>query len=445
MADLFSGVDSLPSQRKAETSAEEEIKHEARERLTSEGWEPNRRKTGELIPNRYIVTLKEKPGIKDPAGGPSKVESLLSQFSIDPRNKPDTMIFKHAISGFAATLTDAQKRALEKDPSVEAVEQDRVVSRPNVKRSIMPQVGPRKELPTGVERIEGHLSPTANAPGGVDATIAIIDTGINERHPDLNVVHSKSFVPNHPSADDDDGHGSVVAAIAAARKDGHGTVGVAPGARLWNLKALDQDGNGSWSQIIAAVDYVTEHAKEIDVVNMSLSDTDPSVALDKAISRSVDAGVAYFVAAGNDARDAALETPSNHPRVLTISAISDGNGRGGGGADPTCEPDEKDDTFASFSNFGKNVRLAAPGVCIEAASKRQGDNVDTYEVMSGTSMAAPHGAGAGALIKAKNHKATPDSVYDTIIKNAKKQNDPVYGFSGDPDKYPEPLLNVRNF
>jgi subtilisin family serine protease len=397
-----------------------------------------------VIPNRYIITMKDRPGVA--AGAPAdqgQIENLVSNLRFDPRSRSDTIVFRHAISGFAATLSPAEKRLIESDPNVLAVEQDRVVSRQPVKRSLM-AAGPRKELQTGVERVEGHLSPTANAPGGVDATIAIIDTGINLRHPDLNVVRQKSFVPGVATAEDDDGHGSHVAAIAAARKDGHGTVGVAPGARLWALKALDKDGNGSWSQIIAAIDYVTQHADKVDVVNMSLSDTEQSKALDRAISRSVDAGVTYVVAAGNDARDAKLEAPSNHPRVLTVSAISDGNGKGGGGANPACEPDEVDDAFATFSNYGKNVRLAAPGVCIEAASKRQGNDVDTYESMSGTSMAAPHAAGGAALIKAKNRSASPDQVIDKLISEAKQQSDPLYGFTGDTDGYSEPLLNVKN-
>lgn len=400
-------------------------------------------KSGDAIPGRYIVTLKEKPGVLPANGGPSKLDTLVSLLKLDPRNQPGAVIFKHAINGFAANLTAAQKQMLENDPDVEFVEQDRVVSRPFVNRHFQ-AAAPAKELQTGVARIEGDLSRTANAAAAVDVDIAVIDTGINLKHPDLNVVKDVSFVPGVKSGDDDDGHGSHVAGIIAARKNGMGVVGVAPGARLWALKALDKDGNGSWSQIIAAVDFVTQNADKIEVVNMSLSDTEASKALDRAISRSVDAGVTYVVAAGNDARDASLETPSNHPRVLTVSAVTDGNGRGGGGADPACEPGEVDDNLASFSNFGKPVRLAAPGVCIESTSKRSGKNVNTYESMSGTSMAAPHAAGAAGLVKAANPSFRPDKVIDTLIKHGKSQSDRLYGFSGDTDGFPEPMLNVKD-
>lgn len=399
-------------------------------------------KAGDLIADRYIVALKEKPSIL----AEEKLENLLAGLRLDPRNQPDTIVYKHALNGFSAVLTASQKAALESDPDVAFIEQDRVVSRQPVTRSLLPQGRSGPELTNGIKRIEGEKSRTANLLGDVDVDIAVIDTGINLKHPDLNVVQDVSFVPGVQRGDDDDGHGSHVAGIIAARKDGRGVVGVAPGARLWALKALDKDGNGSWSQIIAAVDYVTKNADKIEVVNMSLGDNDKSKALDEAISRSVDAGVTYVVAAGNEGEDASKSIPANHPRVLTVSAVADGNGKGGGGAKMTCAEDisEIDDTLASWSNFGKDVRIAAPGVCIESASKRRGSNSDTYEVMSGTSMAAPFVAGAAGLVKAANPYYSPDRVMDALIKNAKPQNDPNWGFKGDKDKYAEPMLNVKN-
>lgn len=400
-------------------------------------------RAGDPVPDRFIVALKEKPG-QPSHGGTSKLDGILGQFRLDPRNQPDTVVYKHAINGFAARLTPAQKQALENDPDVAFVEQDRVVARNPVSRQLLPQGRRGPESTINIARIEGDKSPTANTAGGVDVDIAVIDTGINLRHPDLNVVKDKSFVPGVKTGDDDDGHGSHVAGIIGAKKNGMGVVGVAPGARLWALKALDKDGNGSWSQIIAAVDYVTENADKIEVVNMSLGDKDKSRALDEAISRSVDAGVTYVVAAGNEGEDSSQSIPANHPRVLTVSAVADGDGKGGGLGKMTCDEDkdEKDDSLATWSNFGRHVRIGAPGVCIESASKRVGSQVDTYEVMSGTSMASPHVAGAAGLVKASHKGYKPDQVIDTLLKNAKPQSDPLWGFSGDKDGYAEPMLNV---
>ena len=105
--------------------------------------------------------------------------------------------------------------------------------------------------------------------GAVDADIAILDTGIDLTHPDLNVYHEKTFVPGTSSADDDNGHGTHVAGITSAKDNSIGVVGIAPDARLWSIKVLDSNGAGSISDVIAGIDYVTAHSDEIDVVNLS--------------------------------------------------------------------------------------------------------------------------------------------------------------------------------
>ena len=117
-------------------------------------------------------------------------------------------------------------------------------------------------VPTGVNRVDGDLSSTksGNAFGSVNADIAIIDTGIDLDHPDLNVYAQKSLVSYTTSANDDNGHGTHVAGIAAAKDNTVGMVGVAPGARLWAVKVLDSSGSGSISTIIKGVDYVTNNA-----------------------------------------------------------------------------------------------------------------------------------------------------------------------------------------
>ncbi len=115
-----------------------------------------------------------------------------------------------------------------------------------------------------------------------------------------------------------------------------------------------------------------------------------------AICKAVAAGITFVVAAGNDSADAATFTPAAYDEVITVSALADFNGLPGGGAASTCRTDV-DDTFASFSNYGSDVDIIAPGVCIYSTSKLGG-----YDTMSGTSMASPHVAGGAALYTATN-------------------------------------------
>lgn len=288
------------------------------------------------------------------------------------------------------------------------------------------------------------MSVTAHIDGQddrVNADIAIIDSGTQATHPDLHVVHQVNFT-NESSPDDNNGHGTHVGGIAAALDHGSDAVGMAPGARLWSVKVLDTFGSGYMSDIIAGVDYVTAHADEIEVANMSLGCQCQSSALNAAISRSVAAGVVYVVAAGNSGRDTRRFSPANHPDVMTVSAIADFNGLPGGGAPATCRSD-KDDTLADFSNYGRDVDIAASGVCIFSTWKGS-----SYNTISGTSMASPHVAGAVALYLATHPKPTNAqgvaAVAQALIDAAWPQNG-ANGFTGDRDWYQEPVLNVESF
>lgn len=300
-----------------------------------------------------------------------------------------TFVYEHALKGFAAEFPAQALAALANDPQVAYVELDQVVY----------TLG---ELPTGVDRIEADKNSTAKIDASdqrVNVDIAILDTGIAS-HPDLNIAGGVNCTtggivrPKCKSGGyaDKNGHGTHVAGSAAALDNGSGVVGVAPGARLWAVKVLNDIGSGYLSWIIAGIDWVTSNASTIEVANMSLGCECSSQSLNDALNRSTDAGVVYVVAAGNSAKDASTFSPANHPRVIAVSAIVDFDGKAGGAAQPTCRSDVgADDTFATFSNYGSVVDLAAPGVCIRSTVP------GGYAVYSGTSMASPHGAGAAAL------------------------------------------------
>jgi len=283
---------------------------------------------------------------------------------------------------------------------------------------------------------------TADLKGGqndTDVDIAILDTGIDLDHPDLNVYKNVSFVSDAKTGDDDNGHGTHVAGIAAAKDNGKGIVGGAPGARLWSVKVCDKAGECKVSDMIKGVEYITQHADEIDVVNISV-ETPLSPALNRAISASIKAGVTYVVAAGNYGKDASSTSPASNSDVISVSAIADSDGKCGGTGPELKTQNATDDTFAPFSNFGPSVSIAAPGVDILSTYLDGG-----YAVDSGTSMAAPSVAAAAALIKANSTDFTPKQVKDAILNSGSTPLTPCEGgpqgyFTGDPDKYKEPLL-----
>jgi len=342
-------------------------------------------------------------------------------------------VYSHALSGYSATLTPAGLAALKADPSVAAVVPDRTLH-------IQAQ-----SLPTGIDRIDGELSSTAsgNGSGAVDVDVAIIDTGVGPNS-DLDVRGGTNCVGGASFADDN-GHGTHVAGTVAARDDGNLVVGVAPGARIWAVKVLNAAGSGSISQIICGIDWVTARASTIEVANMSLggqsffgafsgcsSSFDP---MHPAICRSVQAGVTYAVAAGNSASDSNFFVPATYSEVITVSALADFNGQPGGGAASTCRADQ-DDTFADFSNFGADVDIIAPGVCITSTSNSGG-----LATFSGTSMASPHVAGAAALYKSTHPGATPAQV-KSALQTAGNLN---WSNADDGDGTKERLLNVDAF
>jgi len=388
-------------------------------------------KSGDIVPGEYLVAISPSHDL----------QSLTQSLGIKP-------FATFSGWGFASKLSRQQAEQLNNDARVRYVEPNRVIMLDPVgepsdaKNFVTLDEQPKQKVPSHIKRIDAHLSKTAKIDGvddRVDACIAIIDTGIQLDNSELNVIDNVTFVEGTKSGNDDHGHGTHCAGIAAAIDNGTGVVGVAPGARLIAVKVLSGKGSGSLAGVVSGIDYVTKNASRIDVANMSLGGEFKSQAIDEALSKSVAAGVTYAVAAGNSAKDAKTFSPASHPDVICVSAIADYDGVGGGKGTATCR-DDADDTFASFSNFGEVVDIAAPGVCI--TSTWIGSSEKT---ISGTSMASPCVAGSAALFKANNKSAKPAEVKKALLDNAKAQNDPKYGFSGDPDKFAEPIVNVGSF
>jgi subtilisin family serine protease len=369
---------------------------------------------GDVVEGSYIVTLqpgndpeREAPGLARENGG--RVGH----------------IYKHALRGFSFEGSEQGAAGLARNPRVRTVVPDRPVE------------ASAQSVPTGILRIDGELSTTVSGDGAgaVNADIAILDTGIDSAHPDLNVVGGVAC--NGSSYADGNGHGTHVAGTAAAKDNDLGVVGVAPGARLWAVRVLDNSGSGTWASVICGIDWVTGNADVIDVANMSLGGSGSEGncfdgGLHEAICSSVNAGVPYAVAAGNNAVNAANYVPATFPEVMTVSALADFNGAPGGGAASTCRFDQ-DDTLADFSNYGDDVDLMAPGVCIYSTWMGGG-----YNTISGTSMATPHVTGAAALYRSTHAGASPTQVKQAL------QSAGNLGWTGDRDSNQERLLNVAD-
>ena len=310
--------------------------------------------------------------------------------------------YSSALGGFAANLTTDQAAAVAAAPGVAFVRPDITISAAG-----LAPLAAGETVPAGIRRIGGVLGAQAHAASGVG--VAVLDTGVDLSSPDLTVVSGTNCIKPGTPAADDNGHGTHVAGIVAARNSGRGVVGVAPGTTIYAVKVLGAKATGTLSQILCGINWVTANAAKLNirVANMSITGLGANDnacgdvnkdAEHKAICGSVAAGVTYVAAAGNSATNFANSVPAAYPEVLTATAMSDSDGLAGGkGAAPTCKKGEKDDSYATYSNFAvaaseQSHAIAAPGTCV--VSDAPGGKTAVYY---GTSQAAPHVAGAAAL------------------------------------------------
>ncbi len=388
----------------------------------------------DAVPDSYIVVLRDGVDARSVAQEHANAHALRVAH-----------VYSHALKGYTARIPAASLARVKADRRVLFVSADRVVH----------AVG--QSTPTGVNRIETDKSSTlaGNGSGDVAVAVAVLDTGIDRNHPDLNVKGGKNCYGGR-SYSDGNGHGTHVAGTVAAKDNDLGVVGVAPGAPLYAVKVLRDNGSGSWSAIICGIDWVTANAGNlgIKVANMSLAGggsddgncgNTNGDALHRAICKSVGAGITYVAAAGNSSTNFAGSVPAAYDEVLTVGAMTDYNGVPGGGA-TGCSSDS-DDSDGNFSNYAVpgtadvNHTIAGPGVCIYSTAPGGG-----YATMSGTSMASPHVAGAAALClssSATTGKCTggPADVMGDLRSDAKARSDtswynqeqPYYGYANDPN------------
>jgi len=360
-----------------------------------------------IVPGHYIVVLNDSvdhPG----AVAEAQTERYGGRLGF---------VYRHALAGYSAKLSDAAVDALRRSPSVKYVS------------PVHEYETTAETLPFGIKRIGASTNPAIDIDAiddvRVDADVAIIDTGIDFTHPDLNVVGRENCVPPSEGESewntkqcvdnagvDGDGHGTHVAGTVGAIDNDFGVVGVAPGARLWAIRVLNNEGSGYDPWIIAGIEWVVAHSSQIEVANMSLGRVGRSQPIEDAINAAVNAGVVVVVAAGNDALNALRTSPANVPAAITVSAIVDTDGIPGGKG-PNCQG--KDDSLAKGVNWGSNrgsaVDVAAPGACVYSTLPVGGSKYgSSYGSLNGTSMATPHVAGAAAVLASKANPATRSDV-----------------------------------
>ncbi|MEV0285204.1 S8 family peptidase [Kribbella sp. NPDC050820] len=326
------------------------------------------------IPDSYIVVLA---GQRSQAETRATNAGLASSYKVKVRKQYDA-----SVKGFSATMNEEQAKKVAADKRVAFVQQNQkiTVSQDNPPWGL--DRSDQRDLP-----LDTKFTPSSAAE---NVNVYVIDTGIYAAHKDFGdrAAVGTDTVGDGQNGVDCMGHGSHVAGTIAGT-----TYGLAKGAKVFGVRVLDCKGSGSTESVIGGIDWVTKNAKKPAVANMSLGGGADD-ALDAAVKASVDAGITYAVAAGNESSDACGGSPAREPSAITVGATDD------------------QDQKASFSNWGKCVDLFAPGVDVESVGIT---DPESTAKMSGTSMATPHVAGGIALYLADHPDATPADVTTALV------------------------------
>lgn len=340
----------------------------------------------ERVPGRYIVVLEGAPPARLTADARAQVAATVDQLAAAHGATVEHR-YEAALRGFSAEMTELAALALAQDPEVAFVQEDAAVHL-DARIQTMPQNW-------GLDRIDQPALPLdqryASIGEGDGVTVYIVDSGIRATHQVFagRVLPGYDGVGDGRGTDDCNGHGTHVAGTVAGA-----TVGIARGAKIVAIRVMDCAGTGNSSRIVAGIDHIAANHAPRSVANMSIGSNAPNEAIDAAVRNLVAAGVTVIASAGNDNRNACLQSPGREPAAITVAAST------------------MTDARAGFSNFGPCVDIFAPGDGIFSAGITS-DTIGTLK--NGTSMAAPHVAGVAAAYLGANPGATPAQIRAAIL------------------------------
>ncbi|RWZ59076.1 alkaline serine protease [Halobacillus fulvus] len=307
-----------------------------------------------------------------------------------------------SIQALTVEMNEKQAAALENHPAIKWIEEDQ-------------QVEVTRQVRNWGYDVLGARTSKQLGLTGDGIKIAVIDTGVNTSHPDLKIAGGVTFVEDTTTYEDENGHGTHVTGVINAQNNNIGTIGVAPEAEIYAVKALDRGGIGNESDVMAGVQWAIDH--DIDIINLSLTAPYASENLKEIINKAHQNGIHIVAASGNDRDGSGQITndvmyPGRYENTLSVGAVTEDLKR------------------ASFSYQGKSLDAVAPGEQIYSTYIQQ--NESSYGYLSGTSMASPYVAGSIALYKQLYPDYTKAEIENLLIDHAidlgPKGKDEAYGY-----------------
>ncbi|WCK52525.1 S8 family peptidase [Aneurinibacillus sp. Ricciae_BoGa-3] len=290
-----------------------------------------------------------------------------------------------------ATIENVQ--LLSNHPAFSRIEEDIQISVHRAIPTVQNQLA--SNVPWNIQAV--HAPDVWDKSTGKGIRVGVLDTGIARSHPAFRsqIAGGYNIISDNGNFEDDNGHGTHVSGIIAARKSGS-LYGVSPGVDLYGIKVMDRNGSGRISDIIRGIEWAIDN--NIQVLNMSLGSSNHTTALEYATRRAHQKGMVLVASAGNNGeRGGSIDYPARFPSVISVGAV------------------DREMKRASFSSTGSRIDMMAPGVAIKSAWKGGG-----YKELSGTSMAAPHVSGGAALLLGLNSNRNGARAQGSLVQLSKR-------------------------